>query len=76
MSAVIHFATLVRDPHFARTLAFIRQHTLAHELHLNRVRFWIPEGAVLTEFLLRFEHVCPVSPEEDLATGRINTLQD
>ena len=76
MSTPIQFAVLTQDPHFARTLAFIKQHSLHNEIHLNRTRFWIPPGAILTEFLLRFEHVNIVSPEEDLATGRINTLQD
>ena len=39
----------------ARAIEFIQQHNLAHELHLNRTRFWVPEGAILTEFYLRFE---------------------
>ena len=38
-----------------RAIEFIQQHELQHELHLNRTRFWIPEGAILTEFYLRFE---------------------
>ena len=38
-----------------RAIEFIQQHNLAHELHLNRTRFWVPEGAILTEFYLRFE---------------------
>jgi hypothetical protein len=38
-----------------RAIEFIQQHALQHELHLNRTRFWVPEGAILTEFYLRFE---------------------
>jgi hypothetical protein len=38
-----------------RAIEFIQQHKLAHEVHLNRTRFWIAEGPVLTEFYLRFE---------------------
>lgn len=73
MSTPIQFAVLTQDPLFARTLAFIRQHHLHNEVHLNRTRFWIPPGPVLTEFLLRFETIHIVSDLEDLATGRINT---
>ena len=65
---------LNRDPKLRNLLEFIQQHKLAHELHLNRTRFWIPEGPVLTEFLLRFDNYHTVSDLEDLATGRINTL--
>ena len=57
-----------------RAIDFIRTHNLDHEIHLNRVRFWVPHGPVLTEFYLRFETFQVVTPEEDLATGRINTL--
>ena len=49
------FAVFSRDPNLERALEFIEQHGLKHEIHLNRTRFWVPEGAVLTEFYLRFE---------------------
>lgn len=70
MSTTIQFSVLTRDPHFAATLDFIRQHQLAHELHINRTRFWIPPGTVLTEFYLRFDTYHIVLDTEDLATGR------
>jgi hypothetical protein len=73
MSKTIQFSVLSRDPNLKATFEFIQQHDLAHEVHLNRVRFWVPLGPVLTEFYLRFETFHVVSPEEDLATGRINT---
>ena len=69
MSTSIQFSVLTRDPHFADTLKFIQQHSLQHELHINRTRFWIPPGTVLTEFYLRFETYRTVSADEDLATG-------
>jgi len=71
---MLQFALLNQDPQIKELFEFIRQHTLAHELHLNRTRVWVPEGPVLTEFLLRFTHCRAVSDLEDLATGRINTL--
>lgn len=49
------FAVFTHDPNLESAIDFIRQHELDHEIHLNRVRFWIAEGPVLTEFLLRFE---------------------
>ena len=66
-----HFALLNRDPKIRDLFAFIQQHQLAHELHANRTRFWIPEGPVLTEFLLRFDSYHVVSADEDLANGRV-----
>jgi hypothetical protein len=49
------FAVFSSDPNLELALLFIEQHNLAHEVHLNRTRFWIPEGAILTEFYLRFD---------------------
>jgi hypothetical protein len=71
---MLQFALANQDPKLRDLIAFIHQHDLKHELHLNRTRFWIPEGPVLTEFYLRFETFQVVSDLEDLATGRINTL--
>jgi hypothetical protein len=71
---MLQFALVNSDPKLQDLFAFIQQHALAHELHLNRTRVWIPEGRILTEFLLRFDSCYPVSADEDLATGRINTL--
>jgi len=66
---------LTLDPRAREVFGFIDHHKLTVEVHLNRTRFWVPEGPVLTEFLLRFSESCPrVDPELDLATGRpINT---
>jgi hypothetical protein len=55
MSTIKQFAVFSSDPNLELTLRFIEQHGLDHEIHLNRTRFWIPEGPVLTEFLLRFD---------------------
>ena len=71
---MLQFALANQDPKLGDLIAFIQQHDLKHELHLNRTRFWIPEGPVLTEFYLRFDNYHVVSDLEDLATGRINTL--
>jgi hypothetical protein len=62
---------LTLDPRAGEVFCFIRDHKLAVEVHLNRTRFWVPEGSVLTEFLLRFSLCCPYVDESvDLATGR------
>ena len=77
MSDAKHFAVFTSDrTNLARAIDFIRTHDLKHEFHINRLRFWVPPGAALTEFYLRFETFRVVSDLEDLATGRINTLQD
>ena len=68
---------LTLDPRAGEVFRFIRDHQLTVDVHLNRTRFWVPEGSVLTEFLLRFADCCPwVDEELDLATGLpINTRQ-
>lgn len=61
---------LTLDPNLGSVFNFIERNQLPFELHLNRTRFWVPEGAVLTEFLLRFGQCCNlVDPTLDLVTG-------
>ena len=61
---------LTLDPRIGDVFAFIDYHKLRFDVHLNRTRFWVPEGSVLTEFLLRFGDCCPyVDPQLDLLTG-------
>ncbi len=55
MSKTKQFAIFSSDPNLELALRFIEQHELKHEIHLNRIRFWVPPGAILTEFYLRFE---------------------
>jgi hypothetical protein len=51
-------------------MAWIHRRGVGYELHLARVRFWVPEGQLLTEFLLNFAECCSlVDPSLDLATG-------
>lgn len=58
------------NPRALEVFEFIRHHNLTVEVHLNRTRFWVPEGSVLTEFVLRFSDSCPlVDQSVDLATG-------
>jgi hypothetical protein len=65
-----HYYILNLDPRTREVFEFIRDHKLAVEIHLNRTRFWVPEGGVLTEFLLRYsECVHLVDESVDLATG-------
>ena len=61
---------LTQDPHVAQVFEFIQHHKLESSVHLNRTRFWVPEGTVYTEFQLRFGDCCsPVDASLDLATG-------
>lgn len=65
-----HFYVLNLDPRAGEVFDFIAQHKLRCSVHLNRTRFWVPEGSVFTEFALRFTDCCPlVDPTLDLATG-------
>jgi hypothetical protein len=36
---------------------------IKYEIHLNRIRFWVPDGPVLTEFLLKYSDICPLIEE-------------
>lgn len=52
------YYVLSQDPNLEAVFEFIQHHKLKCSIHLNRTRFWVPEGTVLTEFLLRFGHIC------------------
>jgi hypothetical protein len=65
-----HYCVLTQEPRFIEVFKFIRIHNLEFEAHLARTRFWVPEGVILTEFLLRFsECVSQVDESRDIATG-------
>ena len=64
------FYVLTRDLEFINVGRWIAHNRLQYEVHLNRTRFWVPDGRELTEFLLRFSEVCPrVDPNLDVTTG-------
>lgn len=58
------FYILTLHPRLAEVYKFIDSYNLDFEAHLNRTRFWVPEGSVLTEFLLRFSECCPPAVED------------
>jgi hypothetical protein len=65
-----HYYVLTQDPRIGDVFNFIDYHKLRFEVHLNRTRFWVPEGSVLTEFVLRFGTCCTyVDESKDLSTG-------
>ena len=69
-TAMREYYILTLDPQIGPVFRFIELHQLRFEAHLNRTRFWVPDGPVLTEFLLRFSECCPrVDANCDLATG-------
>jgi hypothetical protein len=68
---MLYYYVLTLDPNVRNVFDFIRQHRLAHEVHLNRTRFSIdPHSPAYTEFALRWAHCCPpLDPTLDLVTG-------
>jgi hypothetical protein len=75
-SMLYEFYVLTRDLHYIQVGQWIAHNRIQHEVHLNRTRFWIDEGPLLTEFLLRWRDVCPpVDPLEDKTTGIINIVK-
>ena len=64
------YYVLTQDPALQAVFEFISHHNLKLEVHLNRTRFWVPSGTILTEFLLRFSTVATLVDESlDLITG-------
>jgi len=55
-----HHYILVSNPQAPLVAAFIDQHQLPYEVHLNRIRFWLPPGDLYLEFLLRYADSCPI----------------
>lgn len=53
------YYVLTRDPQFSDVINWIPKNNIEYEIHLNRIRFWVPDGPVKTEFLLKFIHCCP-----------------
>ena len=58
------YYVLTREPQADRVYAWIRTNDLQHEVHLNRIRFWLPPGSLTTEFALRFLHLCEPVEEQ------------
>lgn len=59
-----HYYVLNQDPRLEEVFEFIEHHKLACEVHLNRTRFWVPDGSILTEFVLRYGDTCQIVEEE------------
>lgn len=65
-----HYYILTNDINFTPVMQWIQRRDIDYSLHLARVRFLVPEGQILTEFLLQFaDSCCLVDPQLDLATG-------
>jgi hypothetical protein len=52
------YAVYTLDSEFSHCVGWAIQHGLAWEPHLNRTHIMIPNGPLLTEFLLRWGHSC------------------
>ena len=66
------FYCQTQHPRYLEVLEWLQAHDVRPEIHLNRMRFKIPDRTPLyTEFALRFAQCCPlVPPGEDYATGQ------
>lgn len=65
------YYVLTLDRSAGDVIRWILARNIKFEAHLNRTRFWVPDGPLATEFHLRFAQSCPrVDPDLDLATGR------
>ncbi len=70
-----HYYVLTHCDRFADIIRWLRSRDIPIDPHLNRTRFVIEDGQVLTEFLLTWADYCgQVREFEDLATGMRWTL--
>ena len=58
------YCVYTKNEHFLEVASWLQEHTIKYELHLNRTRFWVPDGSMLTEFLLKWGNVCPSVKEQ------------
>jgi hypothetical protein len=63
---VREYAIYTMDAQFVSCLTWVEQHDLVYEIHMNRTRFHIIEGPLLTEFLLRWGHCAELITVRDL----------
>jgi hypothetical protein len=52
-----------RDEKFLEVAKWITKNNIKCEPHLNRTRFWVPSGPIMTEFLLKYIDICPAVTE-------------
>ena len=65
------FCVYTKDKDFLNVISWLREHHIKLLPHLNRTRFWVSDGPIMTSFLLRWSHVCkPVGEFEDYTLGR------
>jgi hypothetical protein len=57
------YCVYTRDDRFLEVVEWVSNKKLKFEPHLNRTRFWVPEGIIMTEFLLKYSEVCPIVNE-------------
>jgi hypothetical protein len=61
---------LTQNAKFKDIVTWLDTHGQWYEVHLNRTRFRIEPGRLLTEFMLLYsEHIGTVDPSLDLLTG-------
>ena len=55
---------------YARVCRWIFSQDIPAEFHLNRVRFWVQQGKLFTEFQMLYSHCCDlVDLNADLLQG-------
>ena len=57
------YCVYTRDEKFLEVTKWITKNNIKCEPHLNRTRFWVPSGPIMTEFLLKYIDICPAVTE-------------
>jgi len=58
------YCIYTRDDKFLEVAEWVSNKKIKCEPHLNRTTFWVPEGIIMTEFLLKYSEICPKVNEE------------
>ena len=58
------YCVYTQDPNFLSVAKWLGVNKLKYEVHLNRTRFWVPDGPILTEFILKWYDCCPAIIED------------
>jgi len=71
------FSCLTTAPAYRQIVHYVFSHAVKHELHINRIRFWMADSSELTALLLQYgDSLKPVHCHEDVVTGFRVNLRD
>lgn len=62
----MQYYVLSVEPQFSNILTWLDAHGCWYEVHLNRTRFHVEQGRLLTEFMLKYSMCIGLVDQEEL----------